>query len=111
MEHLRRLQRTDVTKDEIGLAKTALDHSFAFEFQSAWDIAWRQARYEYYGLPRDWLITERERILTVTAKEIRRAAEKHLHPDRALILAVGDPAPGHPAVEKIGPVTEVPVPE
>ncbi len=105
-KHLRDLRTTEVTAEEVRLAKEQLDHGLAFEFQSAWETARRQAVYEYYGLRQDRLLYERERILATTAKEVRRAAEAHVFPDRAILVAVGDPAKCRETLARFGPVRE-----
>jgi zinc protease len=92
------------------LAKEQLEHSLAFEFQSAWDVARTQAIYEYYGLPADWTLKERHAILATPASSVLRAAQRHLHPDRLLIVAVGDEAKAATALATFGTVTPLPLP-
>jgi predicted Zn-dependent peptidase len=110
LKHVRDLRTTEVTAAEIKLAKEQLDHGLAFEFQSGWETVRRQAVYEYYGLRANWLLHERERVLAVTAKDIRRAAEAHCFPDRAIIVAVGDPAKCRETLATFGPIRDVVLP-
>ncbi len=109
--HLKTLREKPVTDEEVHLAKEQLDHSFAFEFTSAWDIAWRQAWYEYAGLPADWTFRERDGILNATKKDVLRAAQAHLHPDRLVIIAAGAAAKCADTLKRFGPVTDLPVPD
>ncbi len=111
LKHMRDLQAKDTTDEEIRLAKDGLENSFAFEFQSSWNIVWRQASYEYTGLPADWLFQEREKVLASTKKDIRRVAQAHLHPEGVIILVVGDPAKCRDTLATFGPVTELPIPD
>lgn len=109
--HLRSLQEKPVTDDEVKLAKEQLDHSFAFEFTSAWDIAWKQAWYEYAGLPPDWTFRERDGILAATKQDVRRAAQAHLHMEKLVILAAGDPPKCRDTLATFGDVKDLPIPD
>lgn len=109
--HLKALRDKPVTDDEVKLAQEQLDHSFAFEFTSAWDIAWRQAWFEYAGLPADWTFRERDGILAATKKDVLRAAQAHLHPDRLVILAAGSPEQSRKTLERFGPVIDLQIPD
>ncbi len=108
--HLKSLREKPVLDEEVKLAKEQLDHSFAFEFTSAWEIAWRQAWYEYVGLPADWTFRERDGILGATKKDVLTAARAHLHPDRLVIVAAGAPDKCRATLAKFGDVIDLPVP-
>ncbi|MDW8321832.1 MAG: hypothetical protein RMM08_10750, partial [Armatimonadota bacterium] len=43
-----------------------------------------------YGLPRDTYDTYIARVQAVTAQDVLAAARKYIHPDRLLVLVVGD---------------------
>jgi predicted Zn-dependent peptidase len=45
---------------------------------------------EYYGLPRDFLQRFREGVVRLTKEDLLAVARTHLHPDRMIILAVGN---------------------
>ena len=45
-----------------------------------------------YDLPSDYLHTYRDKVNAVTAEEVQRVAQKHVTPDRAVIVVVGDAA-------------------
>jgi len=109
--HVKDLRAREAADDEVKLAKDQLDHGLAFEFQSAWSVAWRAAWYEYSGLPADWLMREREGVLAATKADILRVAKAHLHPDKLILVFVGDPAKCRPALERFGTVRELPIPD
>ncbi|MEK7474603.1 MAG: pitrilysin family protein [Candidatus Coatesbacteria bacterium] len=109
--HIRALRATEATDAEVKLAKDQLDHGLAFEFQSSWEVAWRSARYEYDGLPANWLLHEREQVLAATKAGILAAAKTHLHPESLVVIAVGDPAKCRTTLEKFGAVREFPIPD
>jgi len=105
--HLRALQRKEPSASELKLAKAWYENQLAFEFQPAWEVAWRHAGYEYNGLPQNWLSIEREGILAATGKDVMRAARAHLRPDNALILVLGDPDRCRQSLAKFGKVKTV----
>jgi len=108
--HMKDIGRKPVTGKELKLARDTFDNGYAFEFQSYWNIVWRHAWYEMWGLPQDWLFRERERILAAGKKEILDAAKQHLHPGKAVILVVGDPKKCRDTLAKFGEVKELPIP-
>ncbi len=79
-----------VTEGELAYAKESYLNSFIFNFDTPEEVVGRQMLYEYYDYPADFLQTSRDRIEAVTRDDVRRAAQRMLHPDRLLILCVGD---------------------
>ena len=59
---------------------------------------------EFAGLPRDYLKTWPEKVAAVTREDVRRAAQAHLRPGAATILALGDGEALPPALERFGPL-------
>jgi predicted Zn-dependent peptidase len=108
--HMKDIGRKPVTDKELKLARDTYDNGYAFEFQSSWGVVWRHSWYELWGLPQDWLFTERRRILAAGKKEIMEAARKHLHPGASVILVVGDPKKCRDTLAKFGEVRELPIP-
>jgi hypothetical protein len=45
---------------------------------------------EFTDRPKDWWQTYRDRVRAVTAADVQRVAEEHLHPGKVAILVVGD---------------------
>ena len=108
---LKDFTKKDVTPSEMKLAKEQLDNSLAFDFQSSWEVVRRAAIYEHYDLPKDWLTREREGVLASTPKQVREASARHLHPDKLLIVAVGNAKQAEPHLKKFGPITPLPIPD
>ena len=79
-----------VGERELEEAKQAFLNSFVFSFSSSSQITNRQMSLEYYALPADFLERFRANVEQVTTKDLARVARKHLHPDKLVILAVGD---------------------
>lgn len=103
---LRRLREEPVQAEELTVAKESVLNSFVFAFESPAQIANRQVRYRFFGLPDDYLQTYRDRVAAVTISDVQEVARKYLHPDRLVILAVG-PEPVREALQELGPVQEI----
>lgn len=77
------------TDEEVAKAKESILNSFVFNFDSTAEILRQQMTYEYYGYPLDRMERYQAGIEAVTPDDVRRAAEKHLHPERFAVLVVG----------------------
>ncbi len=97
------------TAAEVSLATDYLAGVFPIRFESTSAVAGALASATTFGLPDDWFSTYRDRIRAITPAQVHVAAQTHLHPDRLLVLAVGD-APAiadSVAALGVGPVTTV----
>ena len=75
--------------EEMEWAKNTLINQFIFSFPSSAAIVGQQMRLEYDGLPEDYLEKYQERVAAVTAADLQRAARKHLHPEKSILIIVG----------------------
>ncbi|HON90043.1 MAG TPA: pitrilysin family protein [Sedimentisphaerales bacterium] len=91
LSEIEKIRRTEVSDEELKLAKESFLNSFVFNFDSAGEIVTRLLTYEYYGYPADFLLQTRDRVETVTKADILRVAKKHLNPTQVHILVVGNP--------------------
>jgi predicted Zn-dependent peptidase len=96
-----------VPERELEEAKQAFLNSFVFSFSSSAQIVNRQMSLEYYGLPADFLERFRANVEKVTTKDLTRVARTHLHPDRLIILAVGDERAFDKPLSTFGPVRAI----
>ncbi len=80
-----------VTVSELSLAISYLDGVFPIRFETTRAIASALASQAIYGLADDYYDTYRANIRAVTADDILRVAQVHLHPERLQVVAVGDP--------------------
>ena len=87
---LERLRQEPVTDEELQHAKDAFLNSFVFSFADAGQVVSRHMTLEYYGLPRDFLQRFREGVVRLAKEDLLAVARTHLHPDRVIILAVGN---------------------
>lgn len=86
-----RMRAEPVTESELSLAISYLDGVFPIRFETTRAIASALASQSIYGLADDYYDTYRANIRAVTAGDILRVAQAHLHPDRLQVVAVGDP--------------------
>lgn len=89
LEETKRMVTDPPTDDEVAKAKAGILNSFVFNVDSREEILGQQLTYQYYNYPLDWLTRYRTGVERVTTDEVRKAAEKYLHPDRFSILVVG----------------------
>ena len=87
--NMERMRTELVTDAELAEAKEAYVNSFVFSFSSPSAIVARFAELEYDGLPKDFLLQLRARVIALKKEDILRAAQKHFHPNRLTIVAVG----------------------
>jgi zinc protease len=87
MEGLKNNQKP--SPEELDWAKKTLVNQFIFSFTSSASIVSQQMQLEYDGLPEDYLEQYQDRVAAVNLEKLRRVAEKHLHPEKSLLLVVG----------------------
>jgi len=114
-EQVRSMTESEVTDEELQIAKDSYLNSFVFNFDSKGEIVNRLMTYEYFGYPENFLLKTKESIEQVTKADILRVAKAHLHPDKMQILAVGRPEDFDEPLSVLGEVNEIditiPVPE
>ena len=78
------------SEDERSLSVATLTKGYPRNFETAGQIASGLVQLALYALPDDTFEVFAPRIEALTAGDITRAARAHLHPDRAIVVAVGD---------------------
>jgi predicted Zn-dependent peptidase len=112
MRELRRI-RERVPGEELERAKNYVALRFPERFESVASIARQLGELYVYDLPLDYYNQYTRRILSVTARDVQRAAQQYLDPERSAIVLVGDRAKIEPGVKalKLGPVETMTVEE
>jgi zinc protease len=105
LEILEGIRKDPVPAEELQAAQQALVNSFVFRFESSHEVVTQQAIYDYLEYPRGWLEQYPRRVQGVTSQDLLRVAQKHLHPDRALMVVVGDAAKFDAPLSRFGAVT------
>jgi predicted Zn-dependent peptidase len=98
-----------VTRDELELGRAALTRGYPRGFETGEQIARAAAQLALYGLPDDYFSTFVPRVMAIDEREVTRAAETHIDPQRLLVVIVGDRLKVAPALERLdlGEPTEV----
>ena len=96
-----------VTDQELALAKEYMINSFIFGFTKPDVIVNQQARLEFFGYPEGYLENYRDNIARVTREDLLRVARKYLHPDRMVLMVVGDDRKFDQPLTTLGPVREI----
>jgi predicted Zn-dependent peptidase len=107
IEEVKKMTETEVTDEELNLAKESYLNSFVFNFDSKGEILSRLMTYAYYGYPEDFLQKAKANIEKVTKADVLRVARKHLKPDMMQILAAGRPQDFDEPLTVFGPVNEI----
>ncbi|MBI3803816.1 MAG: insulinase family protein [Nitrospirae bacterium] len=107
VDHIRKIREAPVTEEELKRAKESFLNSFIFSFASPAQIVSRQMSLEYYGLPSDFLERYRENVAKVTREDILRVAQKYLHPDRLVVLVVGDEGKFDRSLATLGKIVHI----
>ena len=107
VDEVRKITQTEVTDQELALAKEAYLNSYVFNFDSKGQVIQRLMTFEYFGYPADFLEKEKANVEKVTKADILRVARKHLQPDKLQILAVGRPDDFDQPLSVLGQVNEI----
>jgi len=87
---LRRMRETPVTDEELAVARDYLVGVFPLRFETPGAVVGAIGGLFANGLPDDELARYRGLVEAVTVADVQKAAQDHVHPDRAAIVLVGD---------------------
>ncbi len=107
LREVEKMRESEVTDEELALAKDSFLNSFVFNFESKGQIVSRLMTLEYFGYPADFLQKTKTNVEKVTKADVLRVARKHLQPDKLQILAVGRPDDFDEPLSVLGPVNEI----
>ncbi len=90
IEEIDRIRTEPIADEELTNAKASFIDTFSRNFASAGQIAGLFASLELQGRDIGLVSTYRDDMAAVTAADVQRVAQEYLHPDRLVILAVGN---------------------
>ena len=79
-----------VDEEERSLSAATLTKGYPRNFETSGQVAMGLAQLAIYDLPGDTFEVFAPRIQALTADDVTRAAGQYFHPDRAVVVAVGD---------------------
>jgi zinc protease len=89
-------------QDVVEQKKQELVNSFVFQYASKTAQLRRAALLDLLGLPKVYDQQYQAGLQRVTAESAYAATKLHLHPDRQIIVVVGDAAKVKPSLERLG---------
>lgn len=107
LHEMRRMREEEPSAEELDDTKSYIGGVFAYTLQSIGGLAQRLETIATYGLDDDYYETYPERVRAVTRRDVATVARRHLHPDRAAVVAVGPAETLGPQLEALGPVDVV----
>src|SRR5215472_9102902 len=89
---LRRMRDSQMNADEMKLSKDSITRSMPGRFERGSEAAGTFAELFTYDLPLDYFSKLPEAVDAVSPVEAQAMAQKYIHPDKIVVLAVGDKA-------------------
>jgi zinc protease len=99
---LKKMKETDVSAEELKLAKDSYSQSLIGRFQSTGQLVITFGALHVYGLPVDYFEKLPAAIETVGAADVHRVSQKYIDPEHMFVVAVGDKAKIEPDMAKLG---------
>jgi zinc protease len=99
---LERIRESPAGSGEIADARQYVAGTFPLRLETTDGVASRLAEIFVHDLRDTFLNEFAERVLAVTEEDVVRVARRHIHPDRLMILVVGDPDRVRPQLESLG---------
>ena len=90
LEEIERIRTEKVSQDELERTISLFVGYFPQQFPDKLSLMDTYVRFEYSGREPDYLQTYVEKLKQVKADDVLRVAQEYLHPDKLVILAVGD---------------------
>lgn len=107
LHEMRRLREEPPSEEELEDTKNYIGGVFAYTLQTIGGLAQRLETVATFGLEDDYYEAYPERVRAVTRQDVATVARRHLHPDRAAVVAVGPAETLRPQLEELGPVDVV----
>src|SRR5215207_9286607 len=104
MYELNRLRKDPVEADELDNAKRAIVGSFALSLEQPQALLQNVITQKLYNLPADYWDTYPQKVSTITAQDVQKAAQKYMDMGHLQVVAVGDAAKAREILAKYGKV-------
>jgi zinc protease len=87
---LKKMRDTQMTAEEMKLSKDSITRSLPGRFERGTDAVGTFAELYVYGLPLDYFSKLPELVDAVTPDQAEAMAQKYIHPEKIVVLAIGD---------------------
>jgi zinc protease len=101
MKELNRIRDSELSAEELALAKDSLVRSLPSEFETSGRVAASTTDIYVYDLGLDYLSKLPARLTAVDVGAVKAAAQKYIVPDKMIVVVVGDRAAIAPALQKL----------
>ena len=105
LHELRAIREALVEPDELTETQSYMRGVFPYTVQTIGDLAKRLETLTLFDFPDDYYMRYLEKIAEVTREDLLEMARRHIHPDQAVVVAVGPADSLEPQFEGVGPVT------
>jgi zinc protease len=102
LKEVRRMRDTELAAEELALAKDSLVRSLPAQFETSSRVTGSTSNLFVYDLGLDYYARLPDRLSSVTAAQVRAAAQKYLVPDNLVVIAVGDQSRIRGELQKLG---------
>jgi len=102
LNELRGIRDAPVSDAELQDARNYFAGVFPLRLQTTDGIAGRLLEVLIYDLPDDHIDKYRDRVLAVSAEQVHQAATRHIRPDNATVVIVGDAESLRQPLEELG---------
>ena len=101
-EEIEKMRTTEVSDDELRIARDKVENSFVFSFDRPEKTLDRVVRYDYFGYPHDFIFQFQNAVHSVTKADVMRVCRKYWDTKRLTIVAVGNPAEFGHSLNEVG---------
>jgi zinc protease len=98
LDEMRRMREEPVDQVEMERAASYIAYGLPRAFETTEDVAAHVREQLLHSFPTDYWARYVDRVLSVTAEEVRTVAARHLHPDNAVAVVVADRAGVEPGL-------------
>lgn len=106
-EEIKKIRSGGVTETELEEARETTINRFIFTFDSPGKIVQNLMSLEYNGYPLDYYKHYLDYYRSLTAEDIKEAANKYLKPDSLSFIVVGNPDTYENSLDEFGPITNI----
>jgi zinc protease len=102
LKEVRRMRETDLSPEELTLAKDSLIRSLPSQFETSSRVTNSTSNIFVYDLGLDYYARLPDRYAAVSVESVRGVAQKYLVPENLIVVAVGDQARIRGELQKLG---------